>query len=434
MKRFSILVISVAALLAFGVLATFGDDDATLTFWGWPYTISVIQANMDAFREAYPNIEVTLVEMTVGDLYQNLLLAHQAGQGAPDVVILETKNIAQYVDVGALTDITDHVVPFVADFDPSKWPPMARDGRYFGIPVDSGPVAMFYRPDLFEQANLPTDPADVAAALQTWDDYYDAAAAIKDATGAYMLAYADFNYDERILETLLQQRGIGYVDFEDNITINSPEAVATLEYVGKLVADGYAQNAPAWFDEWYAGIAEGEVATIVSAVWLGGFLRSWIAPDLEGLWRVAELPAWEVGGARTSNSGGSNYAICEQSTQKAAAWTFIEFMSLRTESLINKLQAMDEFPSLFTVYADPFFDEGVPYFGNQTYYRFFSELVPEIPAWRYTAHYAEFNSQLTSEVEAYLHGSKSAKEALDTVAQYISSNYPEFALKYPCKE
>jgi lactose/L-arabinose transport system substrate-binding protein len=430
MKRFSILVISVTALLAFGALATFGDDAVTLTFWGWPYTISVIQANMDAFREAYPNIEVTLVEMTVGDLYQNLLLAHQAGQGAPDVVILETKNIGQYVDIGALVDITDHVAPFVADFDPSKWPPMERDGRYFGIPVDSGPVAMFYRTDLFQQAGLPTDAAEVAAALKTWDDYYDAAAAIKAATGAKMLAYADYNYDERFLETLLQQRGISYVDFDDNITINCPEAVDTLEYVGRLVADGYTQNAPSWFDEWYAGIAEGEVATVVSAVWFGGFLRSWIAPDLEGLWRVADLPAWEVGGVRTSNSGGSNYAISAQCPQKDAAWTFIEFMSLRTESLINKLQAMDEFPSLLTVYTDPFFNEGVPYFGGQTYYEFFSKLVPEIPAWRYTAHYAEFNAQLTSEVEAYLHGSKSAKEALDAVAQYITSNYPEFVLKH----
>lgn len=429
MKRFALVTICMAALLV-GSLATQAEDPVTITYWGWEYTINVIQANMEAFTDAHPNITVEFVTMQPGDLYQNLLLAHQAGQGAPDVVVLETKNIGQYVDIGALADVTSIVGPYVDDFDPSKLPPMERDGKYYGVPVDSGPVAMFYRTDLFQQAGLPTDPDEVAAALQTWDDYYAAAIDVKEATGANMLAYANYNYDERILETMLQQRGISYVDFDGNITINAPDAVATLEYVGKLVSAGYAQNAPAWFDEWYAGIAEGEVATIISAVWMGGFLRGWIAPDLEGLWRVTDLPAWAAGGARTSNSGGSNYAISVQSTKADAARTFIEFMTLRPESLINKLSAMDEFPSLYTVYSDPFFNEGVDYFGGQAYYKAFAELVPQIPAWRYTSHYAEFNSQLTSEVEAYLQGARTAQEALDAVAAYINTNYPEFVLQY----
>ena len=429
MKRFALVPICMAALLV-GAFATQAEDPVTITYWGWEYTINVIQANMEAFSAEHPNICVEFVAMTTDDLYQNMLLAHQAGEGAPDVVVLETKNIGQYVDIGALADVTDLVEPYVADFDPSKLPPMEKDGKYYGVPVDSGPVLMFYRTDLFQQAGLPTDPDEVANALKTWDDYYAAAIDIKEATGAFMLAYANFNYDQRILETLLQQRGIGYVDSDDKITINSPAAVSTLEYIGKLVSEGYAQNAPAWFDEWYAGIANGEVATIVSAVWMGGFLRSWIAPDLEGLWRVTDLPAWCVGGSRTSNSGGSNYAISVQSEKVDAARTFIEFMALRPESLINKLQAMDEFPSLYSVYSDPFFDEGVAYFGGQAYYKAFAELVPQIPAWRYTSHYAEFNGQLASEVEAYLQGAKTAQEALDAVATYINTNYPEFVLQY----
>ncbi len=46
------------------------------------------------------------------------------------------------------------------------------DGQLLGYATDAGPEAICYRADLFEEAGLPTDRAEVAGMMSTWDDYY----------------------------------------------------------------------------------------------------------------------------------------------------------------------------------------------------------------------------------------------------------------------
>ena len=42
---------------------------------------------------------------------------------------------------------------------------------------------MFYRPDAFQAAGLPTEPDQVAKALSTWDDFIKAGQSIKAKSG-----------------------------------------------------------------------------------------------------------------------------------------------------------------------------------------------------------------------------------------------------------
>ena len=55
------------------------------------------------------------------------------------------------------------------------------DGRLIALPMDIGPTCMFYNASLFEAAGLPTEPADVAAAMSTWEDAYAAAGKLQEA-------------------------------------------------------------------------------------------------------------------------------------------------------------------------------------------------------------------------------------------------------------
>src|SRR5829696_4726420 len=142
---------------------------ANLTVWGWEAAINTLKEVAPDFEAAYPNIKVEYVVQPPADTYRNIQLAVSAGSGGPDVSVIEDSHLAQFVELGALADITDRVAPYRPLMNPYKWQAAESDGRTYAMPWDSGPVALYYRRDVFEEAGV--DPASI----ETWQDYYDAA-------------------------------------------------------------------------------------------------------------------------------------------------------------------------------------------------------------------------------------------------------------------
>ncbi|GAI63241.1 unnamed protein product, partial [marine sediment metagenome] len=110
--------------------------------------------------------------------------------------------------------------------------------------------ALYYRRDVFEEAGFPSNPDSVQPLVDTWDDLYEVGQ-IKTATGKFIFPQAKTNNDFRIFETLMWQQEAGYVDREGKLTINSPKAVRTLEYLGKLWRKDLLLDSPAWTAGWY---------------------------------------------------------------------------------------------------------------------------------------------------------------------------------------
>src|SRR5690606_11301058 len=75
------------------------------------------------------------------------------------------------------------------------------DGRLIGYPMDTGPLALYYRHDFFEQAGLPTEPDDVTAQFAEWEDYFEAGLELQQALpGVRMMDNVPYIY----LITLMQ--------------------------------------------------------------------------------------------------------------------------------------------------------------------------------------------------------------------------------------
>ncbi|MFQ5834485.1 MAG: ABC transporter substrate-binding protein [bacterium] len=411
-------------IASFLVIASMGPvfaQETTLTVWWWDYWQKGMNAAIEEFGELYPEIKIDQVIMGPADVYENLLLALSAGEGAPDIVGLENSHLAQFVALGGLYDITEKALPYYDKMDRAKWIDAEDEkGRIYAMPADSGPVAIWYRRDIFEKAGYPSDPESVAKLLDTWDDFYEVAKVIKKTTGSYMFAQAKANNDFRIYEILLWQQEAGYVDREGKVVIDSPKAANTLEYLGKFWKEDLVQDSVSWTAGWYAGIDEGQVATIIEGVWMGGFLSGWITPESSGKWGVVPLPVWEEGGVRSSNDGGSTLAITEQCENKEAAWKFTEHITANRKSQLAAWREVDWFPSLLETYTDPMVEEEVAFFGGQKHRKIFVEAAKQIPWWNYTKDYAEMNSILQVYVTAYALGDiRSAEEALAQTATEI---------------
>ncbi len=419
-------LILAALFVIFGSLG--GAQDAKpsgeITVWGWKAAMDpIVDSGVLAdFEAEYPDVEVNFVDYATADLYQQLQLAISSGVGAPDVALVESSHLAQFVDFGGLADLTERVQPYLTDVNQFKWTQAELGGSYYAMPWDSGPVVMYYRRDVFEAAGLPTDPEAVSNSVATWSDYLELCQTIKEATGSDCFAQNKANNYARSFEMMLWQQGLGYYNEQGDITVDSPQNVATLEMLGQFWDAGLLSDQLEWTDGWYAELAseESPVATLVIAGWMGTFLKDWIAPGTEGLWGVALMPAMDVGQVRAANDGGSNFVISEQSENKDAAWAFTEFMLGREESQVELFAASDFLPSLETTYDASVFSEPDPFFGGQEVREIYIEVAREIPqAYIYGPNYTLMNGYVATAIQKYATGNATAEEALREAANAI---------------
>ena len=418
---------ALVAVLSLSAALAQDQPSGEITVWGWKAAVDSLRNSgvLDKFEAEYPDINVEFVEYATDDLYQQLQLAITSGVGAPDVSFLESRILAQFVDFGGLSDLTERVQPYLSDVNQFKWTQAVKDGKYYAMPWDSGPVVMYYRRDVFEKAGLPTDPDEVSNIVATWSGYLEVCKTVKEATGDDCLHQNKANNNGVVYELMLWQQGLGYYNEAGDITVDSPENIATLEMLGQFWDAGVLSDQSEWTDGWYADFAskDAPVATIVTGAWMGTFLKDWIAPGTEGLWGVALIPAMDVGQVRAANYGGANFAIPEQSDNKDAAWAFTEFMLGREESQLEIFAASDFLPSLETTYDAPIFSEPDPFFGGQEVREIYTEVAQEVPhALIYGPNHSLMAGYVSTAIQKYATGNATAEEALQEAANAIRQN------------
>jgi ABC-type glycerol-3-phosphate transport system substrate-binding protein len=138
-----------------------------LTFWTW---VPNIAKEVALFEKKYPAIQVSVVNAGQGPpQYTKLRTALKAGTGAPDVAQIEF----QYIPTFSITKDLVDLRPYGAEAQKAKfvdwtWSQVSfgEQGHVYAIPQDAGPMALFYRKDLFDQIGAePPKTADDMLAL-----------------------------------------------------------------------------------------------------------------------------------------------------------------------------------------------------------------------------------------------------------------------------
>lgn len=388
----------------------------TLTIWCWTGADGPLKSVDDGFAKAHPDIQLNYVELKPADVYQKLQLAAAAGGGFPDVSCVEDSHLAQFTKLGILADITKQAASYRKLIEPYKWTQAVLNGRVYAFPWDSGPMALFYRRSVFKQAGINPN------SIQTWNDYYKAGLKLK-AQGIPIWLQAKAQNDARFFEDLLWQQGLGYVDAKGHVVLDrSPKTLATLEFLGKMWKAGMLGDIPEWTDPWYKAISDGQVATLPMAVWMGTFLKSWLAPKTSGDWGVVPLPAWTANGSHTANDGGSALAILKSSSNFAAAWSYVQYHLGRADVQANIYRSSDLFPSLESAWRSPYMREADPYYGGQKDRLMFETLAKKVPvAYIYSSDYEQMDSLMSTELQKYALGQETAQQALKNAANAIRS-------------
>lgn len=341
-----------------------------ITVWSWDVEMwkKVI---VPAFNEVYPNITVNLVNVPSDELKVKLLAALASGSGAPDVATVQGDDIVQYVENGGLLDLTDRMAPVKDGFPAYKIANNSDSkGRIYGVPMDAGPVGMFYRTDLFEKAGIETPPV-------TWEEWLEAGEKLA-AKGMY-LHRATSTGDPEFVRMVLQQQGGSLFDEEGNPTIDTPEMRRTLELQTKLVTSGVGVDAASWTPDYNELMTGDQLATHIGGAWyMNTMMYSWA--DTPKTWKIAPMPYFEGTAPASANNGGAELVIPEQSEKQDLAWAFVNFRCATVAGRVAITEDMGEFGCYMPAYeGTELMDATIDYYGDQKVFQFFAgqtELVP----------------------------------------------------------
>jgi len=346
--------------------------EADIEVWSWNIAAASLKNLIPMFNEVYPRVNVR-VNQNGTNMQSRFLLSLAAGVGAPDVMQLQVRETPRYSMTGRLTDITEIAEKYEDDFPPSFWRDVTHEGRVYGIPWDIGPGGVFYKRSLFEKYGV--DPLGI----ETWDDYIEVGKKILEQSGGETkMLCIPHGMMVDLFEPLLQQLGGQIFDKEGRLAVYSPESLKLLDLFRKMLEAGIGANINSFTHEHLASLQSKSIATYPCGAWFGGSIRDY-AENTAGDWGVFRLPAFEPGGLRTTNFGGSSLVVPDQCENKEAAWRFIEFALCTVKAQIEQFRAFDLYPAFLPAHEHPFFDEPEPFFGGQKTRRQFSLDVLEIP-------------------------------------------------------
>ncbi|BFO18781.1 sugar ABC transporter substrate-binding protein [Streptomyces sp. KM77-8] len=288
----------------------------TVTVWSWEPTLKTVAAD---FQEKYPKVKINLVSERSGDKhYTALSNAISAEKGVPDVAQVEYFAVNQYALGKGLTDLAPFGAGKLADkYTPGPWNAVTQDKAVYGLPMDSGPMAMFYNKRIFDQYKI--------AVPTTWDEYVDAARKLHKADPKVYIA--NDAGDAGFTTSMLWQAGSRpYKVDGTKVTIDFSDAKAK-QYTDtwqKLIDEKLLAPVNGWTDEWYKGLGDGTIATLTTGAWMPANFVSGV-PNAAGDWRAAPMPAWTRGDKSSAENGGSSLALPTLGKNKELAYAFVEY-------------------------------------------------------------------------------------------------------------
>ena len=372
-KKVLACVLASAIVMGLGVTA-FAEEggDRKITVWAWDETFNIKAANEAA------------------EIYK---AEH------PDVVLIEDYKIQGYLTSypDEFADFSDVLNP--EDFAAYKTGVNVVDGKFYGVPFDSGVAATFYRKDLIEEAGYTEeDMQDL-----TWDKYIEIGQAVKEKCGVDMCTLDPSDLGQ--IRIMMQSAGSWYTDADGNVSFTDNQALKdAITTYKKLVDAGITKQTADW-DQFVGAFNNGEVASVVSGCWVASSIKA--AEDQSGKWAVAPVPRMSENenSINASSIGGGAWYVLQNVGNADLAKDFVATTFGSNVDLMNQLVSDISLVSTLNAAAEaPNVSEGVEYFGGQTVNKDFAEWTAEVPTVNYGMHTYALEDIMSEAVQAIVGG------------------------------
>ncbi len=339
-----------------GTTGSTSTGPVTLTYWAW---IPNMDKQVALFNQSHPNIHVNYVNVGAGPLEYNKLYTAIKANNAPDMAEVEYQLLPTFETTGGLLDMAPYGAASVKNqFAGWTWPQVTQGSSIYAIPQDSGPMAMFYRADLFTKYHLPVPT--------TWAQYADDAAKLHAADpDAYITDFPPKNPGQ--FSGYAWQAGAHWFSINGQswkVSINDAPTLQVASFWQSLLDKKLVKTEPDFTNGWYHDLQAGTLATWLTGAWGAGIIEQ-NAPQSSGDWRVAPLPQWQAGAAVNGDWGGSTTVVFKDTKYPQQATEFAEWISNNEQSAEQEFTGGGAYPALLTSLNSSTINSAQPFFGNQ---------------------------------------------------------------------
>ncbi|HTK09413.1 MAG TPA: extracellular solute-binding protein [Ktedonobacteraceae bacterium] len=373
-RKAKVVTVLLFTSLLMGALAACGGNSSeaantpsgpvNLTFWSW---VTGIDKSIALFNKTHPNIQVKLSNVGSGPTEYNKLSTAIKANNEPDLAQVEFQLLPTFEATGSLVDLSLYGANAVKDkFVPWTWGQVSLDNAVYAIPQDSGPMALYYREDIFKKYHI--------AVPTTWAQYADAAVKLHAADPNEYIT--DFPAREPGWFTgLVWQAGgqlFGVNGQSWKVSVNNSSAQQVASYWQALIDKKLVKTEPDFDNAWYHDLQTGSLATWVSAVWGAGTIET-NAPQSAGKWKVAPIPQWQAGQTVNGNWGGSTTVAFKNTKHPKEATEFATWLNTNQASLDEMIKGNNIYPAYQPALESPLVNGPQSFFGNQNIGQIFKE-------------------------------------------------------------
>lgn len=404
----AIAMVGAAAIVLSGCTAppAGSNSDEPIEFWGWAPGYEAAVELWNSTHDQQVVFEATPSGSKGG--YTKMQAAAKAGNG-PCLAQVGNESIASFVLEGMLTDISDQAEPYTENFSEAAWAMMQVGDGTYGIPVDSAPMGMFYRADIYERLGL--TPAT------TWAEFAEQSQQVRAADPNVWLSSFSPT-DTGWWGSLTQQAGGTWFSIDGdswNVSVDSDETREVAGYWQELVDTDAVKIAAVDSPEWYEALQSGSIASHIAPVWWAGVLEGVAAPS-SGLWRVAPLPNIDAANPSNGTQGGSATAVVDGCENIEGALEFANWMSTDEEVLTILIEEAAIFPASTSGADHPSLAAEVEYFGGQRIFEVFVEANTVVdPTWAWGPMTSQTGAVFSEEMQPVIDGTASLSDGLQSV-------------------
>jgi arabinogalactan oligomer / maltooligosaccharide transport system substrate-binding protein len=290
---------------------------------------------VNEYTSQNPNVTIEVVNLDVETLREDFLDASLAGN-PPDLLWTVSDHAGPFTEAGLLEPVQD-----LFDMDQYVTSVVLGENTW-GVPISSGNHLML----IYNRSLLPEAPQDTNELVQVGQDL--------TGDNRYALVY---NQTEPLwLVPWLGGFG-GSVFAEDGVTptLDTPEMVATLEFLHSIKYDTPLVPRESDYDEADTLFKEGQAAMIINSGWSLVDYREILGDDLG----VAPIPqVSETGQWPAPFTSGSYYMIPEgvEEDKLAVIVDFIRW-STNEENQLEMVRELARLPGLLSAFDDPLITE-----------------------------------------------------------------------------
>src|SRR5579864_7818404 len=362
------------------------------------------QKAITAFEAANPNIKVNIQVLSSDSTTYLSQLEHDfiAGSSTPDVFESDVTYPAKFAQAGWVLSLSS-LNPNMAQFFPHEVAAGTYNGTAYAVPWFDNPEGLFYRTDLITKP--PTSPAQVVSDAQ--------AAMKKDKSLKEGLAFEGDKYEGAITAFLTVDGAFG--GKLTATSVNTPGNVAALKWLHDAI---YVNKiAPQAVTGWQEGQVQeeftaGHAAFAINYPFVASVDATTKGSPARGHTGYIPFPAAK-GGRPGSALGGEMLAINAKSSNVAAAWKLIQYLTSPSVE-IARAEATGDPPSLPSAYTSALYAKA-PYFKAVKTLNGYAQPRPVSPS------YLQISVDLQNAFSSVFSNISSPSSALGSAASQISS-------------